>query len=371
MGSLGPALISMDSTGLLTILFALGYIGVMVYLANLVEAVRVMPEGTEAELPPTLRAAPQAAALRWMQYGLVAIVFSLGVLVLQAALVSGLAGADGELISVEVDMVSAVVVFVLAAGSSLAGYWAISSPPARQWLRAHLPPSTTYNPDSSVHTTAIVLVLAVTVWAMAAFVLQGGLSGYAESLETNAVRPVDLAFQAVLQVVIAVLGVGLALRRSLPAVLERLALRLPTNADLIWGVGIGGLFIAVMMVFSALWAALVSPEVFAEQTQAVNQLNTAFATLPLAFVVAVSAAVGEEIWIRGALQPVFGIVLTSVFFTALHTQVALTPATLLIFVVSLGLGWLRQRQSTTAAIVAHFVYNFVPLALLSTAAGIF
>lgn len=361
----------MDPTGLLTVLFALGYIGVMVYLANLVEAARVMPEGTDAHLPPTLRAAPQAAALRWMQYGLVAVVFSLGVLVLQAALVSGLASPGSELAALEIDTSSAAVVFVLAAACSLASYWAVSSAPMRQWLRAHLPASVTYDPDSSVHTTAIVLVLAVMVWAMAAFVLQGGLSGYAASLEANAVRPVDLVFQAVLQVVVAVLGVGLALRRSLPAVLERLALRLPTNADLMWGVGIGGLFIAVMMVFSALWAALVSPEVFAEQTQAVNQLNAAFATLPLAFVVAVSAAVGEEIWIRGALQPVFGIGLTSVFFTLLHTQVTLTPAALLIFVISLGLGWLRQRQSTTAAVIAHFVYNFVPLALLSTTAGVF
>jgi membrane protease YdiL (CAAX protease family) len=209
------------------------------------------------------------------------------------------------------------------------------------------------------------------VWVIAAFVLQGGLSGYAQSLQENAIRPLDLLSQAVLQVVIALLGVGLALRRTLSGVLERLALRLPTSADLVWGVGVGFLFIVLMFVFSALWAALTTPEVFTEQTQAVSQLNAAFATLPLAFVVALSAAVGEEIWIRGALQPVFGIVLTSVFFTVLHTQVALTPATLLIFALSLGLGWLRQRYSTTTAIVAHFVYNFIPLALLSVIPGVF
>jgi membrane protease YdiL (CAAX protease family) len=40
-------------------------------------------------------------------------------------------------------------------------------------------------------------------------------------------------------------------------------------------------------------------------------------------------------------------------------QYAFTPASLILLVVSLGLGWVRQRQSTTASIFAHFVYNFI------------
>ncbi len=362
----------MDFAGLLAMLFALIFIGVMVYLANQVEMARAAPQGTDAGLPPALRAAPQAAVLRWMQYGLIGMVFLLGVLVLQASLVGSLTEIAGsELPLGEVDLLAAGVTFALAAGASIFSYWIIASLAVRQWLRAHLPQAAAYDPESHVHTTALLLMLAVAVWVIAAFVLQGGLSGYAESLQDNAVRPLDLVFQAVLQVVIALLGVGLALRRTLPGALDRLALRLPTGADLAWGVGMGLLFIVVMFVFSALWAALTTPEAFSEQTQAVSQLNAAFATLPLAFVVAISAALGEEIWIRGALQPVFGIGLTSIFFAVLHTQVALTPATLLILGISLGLGWLRQRHSTTAAIIAHFVYNFVPLALLSASLNAF
>lgn len=362
----------MDFAGLLAMLFALIFIGAMVYLANQVEMARAAPQGTDAGLPPALRAAPQAAVLRWMQYGLIGMVFLLGVLVLQASLVGSLTEIAGsELPLGEVDLLAAGVTFALAAGASIFGYWVLASLAVRQWLRAHLPQAAAYDPESHVHTTALLLMLAVAVWVIAAFVLQGGLSGYAESLQDNAVRPLDLVFQAVLQVVIALLGVGLALRRTLPGALDRLALRLPTGADLAWGVGMGLLFIVVMFVFSALWAALTTPEAFSEQTQAVSQLNAAFATLPLAFVVAISAALGEEIWIRGALQPVFGIGLTSIFFAVLHTQVALTPATLLILGISLGLGWLRQRHSTTAAIIAHFVYNFVPLALLSASLNAF
>jgi membrane protease YdiL (CAAX protease family) len=69
------------------------------------------------------------------------------------------------------------------------------------------------------------------------------------------------------------------------------------------------------------------------------------------------------VFFRGAIQPVFGIWVTSLFFTMLHTQYTLTPATLVIFITSLVLGWLRNRQSTSAAITGHFVYNFIQLVL--------
>jgi membrane protease YdiL (CAAX protease family) len=106
-----------------------------------------------------------------------------------------------------------------------------------------------------------------------------------------------------------------------------------------------------------------SPEQFAEQTSAANRISQQFDTLPLAFALSASAAIGEEILFRGALQPIFGWIPTSIFFALLHIQYTLTPAALIIFVVSLGLGWVRIRQSTTAAIIAHFLYNFVPLVL--------
>ena len=86
-------------------------------------------------------------------------------------------------------------------------------------------------------------------------------------------------------------------------------------------------------------------------------------TLAFAFLIAFGAAVGEEIAFRGALQPIFGLWPTAVFFALTHVQYTLTPATLLIVGVALGLGWLRKRFNTTAAIVAHFAYDFTLLAL--------
>jgi len=85
----------------------------------------------------------------------------------------------------------------------------------------------------------------------------------------------------------------------------------------------------------------------------------AFSTIPLAFLVATTAAVGEEIFFRGAVQPIFGIIPTSIFFALIHTQVLLSPGIVGIFLISLAFGWLRKKYSTTAAIIAHFIYNFL------------
>ena len=61
---------------------------------------------------------------------------------------------------------------------------------------------------------------------------------------------------------------------------------------------------------------------------------------------------------RGALLPRFGIVISSVLFAALHTQYALSFATLEVFVLGLGLGWLRVRAgSIVPGMVTHAGYD--------------
>ena len=62
---------------------------------------------------------------------------------------------------------------------------------------------------------------------------------------------------------------------------------------------------------------------------------------------------------RVAVQPVLGIIPTSVLFASMHVQYG--PSLLLgyIFVLSLGLGYLRRRFNTTASFLAHAGYNFV------------
>ena len=69
-------------------------------------------------------------------------------------------------------------------------------------------------------------------------------------------------------------------------------------------------------------------------------------------------AVVEETLFRGALVPRLGVVVTAVLFAALHTQYAITFATLEVFVLGIGLGLLRVRSgSTLPCMVTHAGYN--------------
>ena len=59
----------------------------------------------------------------------------------------------------------------------------------------------------------------------------------------------------------------------------------------------------------------------------------------------------------------FGVFVTSLLFTLLHPHYGMSPALFILFAVSIGFGFLRQRFSTTAAIICHATYNFAPFLL--------
>jgi|FLYN01.1.fsa_nt_gi membrane protease YdiL (CAAX protease family) len=339
------------------------YVGGVIYLAN--------QDDLRREIGAPMRGDVAASALLpWMLYGLVAIASLFAVMILYLAYAPDMAAAMEELglPPIQIDRTAAVINLALAVVLGGLSAAVINSMRVRVWVQQIV--TGFYNPLSSVHTTALVLALLAVSVFFGQFVQQGGQAGLVEALrDSNSLVASSVIFDAILRVVIAFLGVGLAIRRTLPQSLARLGLRLPTRDDIRWGIG-GGVAIYVSFLITAtIWVALVSPEQFEEQTNAASQIAQMFNTLPLALILAVSAAVGEEILFRGALQPVFGWIPTSILFALLHIQYTLTPATLIIFVVSLGLGWVRMRQSTTAAIIAHFLYDFVPLALQVAAGG--
>jgi membrane protease YdiL (CAAX protease family) len=97
------------------------------------------------------------------------------------------------------------------------------------------------------------------------------------------------------------------------------------------------------------------------QQQVTSVTNTLFSRLnnPLGILLlGVLPGVSEETIFRGALLPRLGIVVTAVLFAALHTQYAITFATLEVFILGIGLGWLRVRSgSTLPCILTHAGYN--------------
>lgn len=183
--------------------------------------------------------------------------------------------------------------------------------------------------------------------------------------EIAAVGLVDLLLQAVLLVVLAYAAVGTGIIRSVAAATARLGITSPT-----WraaGAAIGFLVLAYLaqIVVGAI-GMVVQPEVF-DELEAVTEEMTAGVQNPVgAMILGISAGAGEEAVFRGALQPRFGIPLTSIVFALLHApQYGASIAIIGLFAVSVLLGLERRYFGTTAAMVTHALYNFGAVMLQS------
>ena len=170
-----------------------------------------------------------------------------------------------------------------------------------------------------------------------------------------------MAASVVIYLSLSALGTGWRIRRDWREVLQRLGLRTPTPRDCLAGLAFGFL-IFVGVTFATLIMLSAAPaDQFGAQTDGSRPLfEIVKGSLPAALLVAILAGTGEEILFRGALQPVFGLSVSAFLFTIVHVQYGLSPATLLLFFVSLGMGLVRKRYSTTAAIIAHATYDFAP-----------
>lgn len=165
----------------------------------------------------------------------------------------------------------------------------------------------------------------------------------------------DLVVQTVLFVLLALLGVGLGIRRNGRETLARLKLRLPDRSD-IRPVIVGTLGLLMLSVAAGSLLTLVSPDSSASADAINNLLISAFQSIPGALALGLLSGIGEEVLYRGALQPAFGLWLTSFVFAIHHIQY-LNLAIVLIFFLGFTLGWIRNRYSTTTAALVHAAYN--------------
>ena len=160
-------------------------------------------------------------------------------------------------------------------------------------------------------------------------------------------------------VVLAFASVGFMVRRDWRGSLERLGLTALRPAD--------GLTVIAGVV--ALWLFNVGTEWFERHAFPALWASDQGFTAALAGVMGpglmlllgLSAGIGEEITLRGALQPKLGIGLTSLLFAALHVQYS-WYGMLSILVFGLILGVIRRRSSTTAAILVHALYDLLAVA---------
>lgn len=246
---------------------------------------------------------------------------------------------------------------VVLAGAGLWGML-VSISPIRQVLARVVPG---LDPDSSVHS----LALAGAGYMVASSLVSITPAGF-EALTESAFSPsiVDVLSQQLLFVLVAFFGVGLLSRRRGGSTLDdRLGLVRPTAAQLWTGVRWMFFFVFLQALMGACWS-LLNPEMSAGMQSLNETLLGDFDTVWEWFLLAAASGLGEELLFRGALQPVFGIFLTSLVFALSHVQYGFSPAILMVFLLSVVLGIIRKRSNTTVAIFVHFGYNFT-LGMLS------
>ena len=339
------------------------YIGVMIYFANLADLHNTAALATStsySSLPPYI------IAVRRMLFGLIAM-FGLFGIYADRILLLDLTASQFEELGISpsaVSLSSVAFITILTVIVCVASLFLIQSPQLRQRARVLFGSNAHYNPNAQVHLVAMILALCLVAYLFTNFVIGGGLSGVAQSIQENGISLSTLVFQGIMFVMVACLGIGLAIHRTPFQALERLGLKIPTPQNILSGIGAGIGLIILSVIMTLIWTRLVTPEQFAQQSAAASEIDSQFNTLQSAFLLALISSVSEEILFRGALQPIFGIPLTTILFVLFHNQYTLTPAMLIILVVGSGLAFLRRYQNTTSAIIAHFVYNFVPIALV-------
>jgi membrane protease YdiL (CAAX protease family) len=162
--------------------------------------------------------------------------------------------------------------------------------------------------------------------------------------------------------VVAILGVGLGIRRGFRESLTRLGYGPVTLPQL----GFVALFVVgsllLYFAFSWLFFAL-QPDLADQVTEVSESIFSPQGLGPIglvlfALLIGVGAAFGEETLFRGAIQPALGITLTSILFASIHLQYGPSVLLIYIFVISVGLGFLRKRYNTTTTFLAHAGYNF-------------
>ncbi len=221
-----------------------------------------------------------------------------------------------------------------------------------------------FRPDSPVHATALVLS-GYLVGNTLATLSQGGLEGLALTAQGASIW--DVLGSQFLFLMVALLGVGLIVRRPPGELRRRLGLERPTGQQLLLAAGAIVLLVLAQFVAGAAWA-LLDPE----QAQLLEDITETLLgdidTVLEWLILAAATGLGEELLFRGALQPVFGLWTTSLLFAVAHVQYGITPVTLFVFLLAIVLGLIRRHTNTTVAVLVHGGYNFLlgMLALLAT-----
>jgi membrane protease YdiL (CAAX protease family) len=223
-------------------------------------------------------------------------------------------------------------------------------PAVRRLLARWLP----LDPESVVHMTA----LAFAVYQIGASLGQMALIGNLENLtELGLALDIwDVVLSGLPLTILALLGVGIIIRRNGRLTLQRLGLLRPTWKQLLAAVGVTILLLGFDLTVNLAWEAVDSTG-YGVLESVTENLFGGLMTVGGAIALGLSAGISEELLFRGAVQPRLGLLVATFLFAIGHLQYGLTIATLEVFIIGLVLGLMRMRTSTTICILIHAGYN--------------
>ncbi|MEX2426520.1 MAG: CPBP family intramembrane glutamic endopeptidase [Thermomicrobiaceae bacterium] len=284
------------------------------------------------------------------------VVFGLGAFAIIGF--GGLMIAFADQISEEVDDVAVGAragYFMIAAGLA-AGLPLL--PPVRTLIAKLIP----IDPKSIPDMVGLCIMLFVSV--MMLWTIDLTFAGGDE--EIASASGIDLVMQAVLLVAVAFFAIGGAINRDLSSVRERLGLFTPTSRQ----VAISVALIVPLFLASALGGVLTEvfqPGFTDDIDEIMGEMTGDLVNLQGALLIGLTAGIGEEILLRGAIQPRYGIIFTSLVFTLIHVQYGFSFVLMGVFLSAVILGIQRRKMNTTCCIITHALYNFAAV-MLSTLA---
>jgi len=201
-----------------------------------------------------------------------------------------------------------------------------------------------------------------------------GAIGFLGGQLVSAPEPADVAsfdvgpivVQGIFFVALSLIAVGYKIDRTLPMAIHRLGIAVPTWMGMLAALGAVVLGFVLSGIGSVLTEA--TNRAYADDIQrSLDVLTGSSPSYIAAPLIGLSAGIGEELLFRGALQPRYGIAMSSLLFALLHSQYGFSFITLSTFLLGCAFGILARKYGIVHAIAAHTLYNM--LAVIISAAA--
>ncbi|MCC7554950.1 MAG: CPBP family intramembrane metalloprotease [Methanoculleus marisnigri] len=270
-----------------------------------------------------------------------------------------------------VDLAMAVEVVLLLLGALVAGFASLVglSRRFRGWLAGYLP----FDPDSLLHTVALVVILAMIlippipllVAGVPPFLSEQFLGLLLESGDLLANTVTLNAYTLFWTLIGSFFIAGAFVRRTGRETLERLGLVRPTGRQVVLAVVAALALVAAFHFIDMALAMLVGwLGLPVTDMEAVNLLFAGTLTLPGVIMASVAAGFGEEVSIRGLLQPRFGILLPALLFASLHAFQYSWDGLISVFIAGIAFAYIRRYSNTTTSAITHTVYDLVLFSMM-------